>query len=260
MRNTFRSRLLRILLIILLVLGAYQVSSAQAKHLAPNLRTGRQSGPPDVLEDCCFQKLLSNEHVRVLRLRMTPHQSTAVDRRLRDYLIIPLDYAQMQTVGPSGNSFDFEMRAGQMQVIKGGWPHRTLNTGDTALDVLEFEITGGIKPEQAVCGLAGKECADGAFGKDQGGTYESATLFETPTLKLRKIELGPGGTLPEHHHRGGQLLIASSAADLSNDMGAGGTSTVHLNPGEVQWLVAGMEHSIHNTSKDAAKFYELELR
>jgi mannose-6-phosphate isomerase-like protein (cupin superfamily) len=244
----------------LLVLGIGGRSIAQEKHLAPNMRVPRQAGPPDVLDDCCFQKLLSNEHVRVLRLRMTPHQSTTVNRRMRDYLILPLDYASMQTIGPSGKSFDFEMRAGQMQIIKGGWPHRTLNTGDTALDVLEFEIAGGIKPEQAVCGLSGKQCADGAFGKDKGGTYECATLFETPTVKFRKIELGPGGTLPEHHHRGGQLLIASTSADLSNDTGAGGVVAVHLNPGEVQWLAPGMEHSIHNTSKDVAKFYELELK
>lgn len=191
---------------------------------------------------------------------MTPHQSTAVDRRPHDYVILPLDYAQMQTVGPSGNSFDFEMRAGQMQIIKGGWPHRTLNTGDTALDVLELEIAGGIKPEQAVCGLSGKECADRAFGKEEGGTYESATLFETPTVKLRRIALGPGGTLPEHHHRGGELLIACTPADLSNDTGAGGASALRLKPGEVQWFGPGMEHAIHNTSKDVAKFYELEVR
>lgn len=245
----------------LVVLGRNQDLTAQAKHLAPPHATvPRQSGPSDVLDDCCFRKLLSNDRLLVLRLQIAPHQSTAVDRRSHDYLILPLDYAQMQTVGPSGNSFDFEMRVGQMQVIKGGWLHKTINTAETALDVLEFEINGGIKPEQAVCGLSGKDCADGAFGKDSGGTYESATLFETPTVKLRKIDLGPGGTLPEHHHRGGELLIAGSSADLFNDMGAGGASAVHLNAGEVQWFGPGMEHAVRNTSKDTAKFYELEVK
>src|SRR5689334_6681306 len=116
-------------------------TSGQAKHLAsPHATVPRQSGPSGALDSCCFEKLLSNEHVRVLRVKMAPHQSTGVDRRPHDYLIIPLQYADMQTVG-DGGSFDFEMRAGQMQVNKGGWPHRTVNAADSALDVLEFEIT-----------------------------------------------------------------------------------------------------------------------
>jgi quercetin dioxygenase-like cupin family protein len=261
MRNNHLPRVLFAVAFSLIIFARAQHLSAQAKHLAPPHATvPRQSGPSDVLEDACFRKLLSNERVRVLRLQIAPHQSTGLNRRPHDYLILPLDYAQMQTVGPSGNSFDFEMRAGQMQVIKGGWPHKTINSAETGLDVLEFEINGGIKPEQAICGLAGKDCADGAFGKDSGGTYESATLFETSTVKLRKIDLGPGGTLPEHHHRGGELLIAASSADLSNDTGAGGASAVHLNAGEVQWFGPGMEHAIRNTSKDRAKFYELEVK
>ena len=234
-------------------------SSPQTRHLAPPRSTApRQGGPTDVLSDGCFHKLFSNEHVRVLRVQMTPHQATAVNHRSRDYLIIPLQYADMQTVGEAG-SFDFEMRPGQMQVVKGGWPHRTINAADSALDVLEFEISRGIAAEKALCGLGGKECSDGIFGRDESGTYEAATLFETPTVKLRKIELGPGGSLAEHHHAGGEILLAASATDLTHNTAAG-SSPLHLDPGQVQWLAPGAEHSLHNESKQPARFYELELK
>lgn len=233
---------------------------AQVKHLAPPHNTvPRQNGPYEKLDECCFHRLFSNEHVRVLRLRMTPHQSTEVDRRSYDYLIIPLQYANMQTTGPS-SSFDFEMRAGQMQIIKGGWPHRTVNVAESALDVFEFEITRGISPEKAVCGLGRKACSDSAFGKDESGTYEFATLFETPVVKLRKIELGPGATLAEHRHAGAEILLAATSTDLINNEAPGGATQVHLDPDHVQWFAPGMEHSVHNTSTHAAQFYELEWK
>ena len=103
---------------LLLVLSCVTIAHAQAKHLAPHATVPRQSGPPDVLADSCFHKLFANEYVRALRLQIAPHQSTAIDRRPHDYLIIPLDYVDMETTGQQGNAFDFEMRAGQMQVVQ----------------------------------------------------------------------------------------------------------------------------------------------
>jgi hypothetical protein len=261
MRKTRRRpRLLNHFEICTALLLLTTLSFSQAKHLAPHATEPRQSGHPDALDDSCFQKLLSNQQVRVLRLKIAPHQSTAIDRRLHDYVVLPLDYAYMETVGQPGNAFEFELRLGQMQVIKGGWPHRTTNKADSALDVLEFEIAHGIKPEQAVCGLSGKNCSDGVFGKDENGSYEVATIFETPTVKLRKVALGPGGSLAEHHHVGGDLLIAFTPFDVVNDTGAGGTSTIHLDSGQVRWLAPGTEHSLRNLSKDSANFFELEVK
>jgi quercetin dioxygenase-like cupin family protein len=233
------------------------ISAPQTKPLAPpRVSVPRSSG--DHLDECCFHEVFSNEQVRVLRLQMSPHQSTGVNRRSHDYLILPLQYAYMKTVGDA-NSFDFELRIGQMQVIKGGWPHRTINAADSALDVLEFEVTRGIHPEKAICGIGGKNCSDGTFGKE-GGTYEAATIFETPTVRLRKIELGPGGTLAEHQHAGGEILLAVTAVQLANETGPGRSAPLHLDRGQVQWFTAGLEHSLHNESKQTAQFYELELK
>ncbi len=250
----------RVVAFLVLALLGISFAHGQVKHLAPHATVAGQGGPPDVLADCCFQKLFANGYVRALRLQIAPHQSTSIDRRPHDYLIIPLDYVDMETVGSPENAFEFEMRAGQMQVVKGGWPHRTTNKADSVLDVLEFEVTNGIKPEQAICGLSGKNCTDDDFGKDEHGTYEVATIFETPNVKLRKVELGPGGVLAEHHHAGGDLLIASLAGDLTNDTGAGRVSLIHLDAGQVQWLAPGTEHALRNQSKQPVKFFELELK
>jgi mannose-6-phosphate isomerase-like protein (cupin superfamily) len=257
MRNTRHVPRKTIAASLLLIIST--VCLAQTKHLAPHATVPRQTAPPEALDDCCFRKLFANEHVRVLRLQIAPHQSTSINRRAHDYLILPLEYAYMETAGQQGNTFEFEMRLGQMQVIKGGWPHRTTNKANTPLDVLEFEITRGIKPDSAICGLSGKDCADGAFGKDENGTYEVATIFETPTVRLKKVELGPGGSLAGHHHVGGDLLIASTSFDLLNDTG-GATSTIHLDSGQVQWLAPGAEHTLRNQSKETAKFFELEVK
>jgi hypothetical protein len=75
--------------------------------------------------------------------------------------------------------------------MKGGWSHRLTNVGDTAAKLLQVEVRTEIRPEHALCGLAARPCNDGQFGKTQAGTYATSTLFETPKVKLTKIELGP---------------------------------------------------------------------
>jgi quercetin dioxygenase-like cupin family protein len=226
----------------------------QELHLRrPSSRTG---SPVDPAADPCFHRLIANDRVRAFRVEITPHQSTAFNRHPYDYLIVSLNGAQLEAAG-STNALKLEMDSGEMQVMKGGWPHRLRNMGDEPSYLLEVEITRGIEPERAACGLGNRTCTDGEFRKTEEGSYTTSTLFETPTVKLRKVSVTPGGSMPRHRHPGGDLIIALNPLKLDDEFGDG---AVQLGAGEVLWLRPGADHGPQNTGAEEARFLELELK
>jgi quercetin dioxygenase-like cupin family protein len=244
---------------LLIVVFCTAGSFGQSRSTRPRSLVAPSASFIDVTEDCCFHKLLSNDRVRVLHLKMSPHQSTAINQHLHDYVILSLGTNRLQASGAAGNDFRLDLEDGEVQIMKGGWPHKVMNLGDATLDLLELEVTRNINPEQALCGLGGKECADGRFGKTDAGTYSYSTLFETPTVKLRRIELGPGGSLSEHTHSGGELIITLSKMEVMNQS-AQQASTIAAAPGEVNWIGSAFAHSLTNNGKDTARFLEFELK
>jgi quercetin dioxygenase-like cupin family protein len=245
--------------VLLAVLSCRVTLLGQARSTRPHSLTLPSAGFIDVTEDCCFHKLFSNERVRVLHLEMAPHQSTSIDRHPHDYVILSLGSNQLQASGAAGNDFRLDLQDGEVQIMKGGWPHKVANLGNAALDVLELEVARNILPERALCGLGGKECADGRFGKTNAGTFSYGTLFETPTVKLRRIELGPGGSLSEHTHSGGELIIALTKMEVINQS-AQQNSTIAVAAGGVSWVGSAFAHSLTNSGKDTARFLEFELK
>src|SRR5438445_10266417 len=79
-----------------------------------------------------------------------------------------------------------QMEDGEMQVIKGGASHRITNLSDSPLQLVEMEGMREIHPERPVCGLGGRACSDGIFGRNEDGSYSQSTLFETDTIKLAR--------------------------------------------------------------------------
>src|SRR5439155_17762752 len=71
-----------------------------------------------------------------------------------------------------------------------------------------MEVMREIHPERPVCGLGGRACSDGIFGRNEDGSYSQSTLFETDTIKLARVQLGPGGLLPEHRHDRCHVLVS----------------------------------------------------
>src|SRR5256885_11731524 len=219
----------------------------------------RRTGPVELGADACFHRLLTNTHVRAFEVEIAPHQATELNHHGHDYLIIALGDNDIAASGP-GNQFSMGMQFGEMQVLKGGWPHRIANKADGPARFLELEIMQDIAPERAICGLGASACTDGKFGKTDEGSYSRSTLFDTEKAKLSRIDLGSGGWLPQHGHKGGQVLIGLSELQLEDSVVGGRTEQVQLKPGAVQYYDGNIVHEVKNLSKEPAKFLELELK
>lgn len=247
----------RILVCIFLLCG---FSAAQVKtnnfHVPP---TNRVSAMPVEMEaDPDFHSELNNKNAKIFDVEIPAHESTGLDIHEHDYVVLSLGKSSFEVAGDS-NSFPMEIGPGEMQVLKGGWPHRLVNKTDAPLHLVEMEVERGIDPEHPRCGLAAAECTDGEFGEDDGG-FTTSTLFETRTIKLNRLDLDAGATLPKHSHVDSHVLIALADMKLSDQETDKDAKTLQLNAGEVVWYEGATEHKLTNLGKENAPIITVEFK
>ena len=238
----------------------FQVSTTQAQipgqHLTvPASRVTTKSGL-----DHCYHKLSGTGQLTAYAVKVPAHGSTLVEPHPQDYLLVAIKKADLSLTGPYGNAFQLHLEEGGMQVVNGGWAHRVSNLGDTDAVLVEIDVQGGILPGHARCGLSAAECSDGRFGKTDQGTYSESTLFETPTVKLSRISLGPGGVLELHRHVGPEILLRLTPAHLASDDGGLNSPHFDLDVGDARSFPSGTAHQIRNAGTDPAQFLEFERK
>jgi quercetin dioxygenase-like cupin family protein len=209
--------------------------------------------------DPCTQEILANSQVRVLRVDVPAGVSTQVGRHDHDFLIVSLGTNQFELAGPV-NSIQFSMADGEVQVITGHWPHRIVNKSQQTAHIVEIEAKKGIAPERAICGLAAKSCTGSRFAFNDQTNYVESPLFDTPLLRLSKLEIQPGSGMPQHRDASDQLLIALNDQQLLNVILDDRTSNIDAHAGDVEWFSGGTVHRLANRGSQPAHFLTLELK
>lgn len=209
--------------------------------------------------DPCVRKLTSAGPLAAYNVAVPPHGSTLVAPHEHDYLLVTLKKSDLTLSGTRGNVLQLHLGTGEMQVVNGGWAHRVENLDDTAALLVEIDVAGGIRPEHANCGLTASECSDARFGSTDEGTYNRSTLFETPTVKLTRISLGPGGVLQQHGHTGPEILVPLAPVHLANENGLK-PAQLDMEVGDVHSFPPGASHQIKNVGAEPAQFLEFERK
>ena len=204
----------------------------------------------------CYRKLTSTDRLTAYNITIPPHGSTAVKQHPYDYLLVSLTQVELQATGGSGTSYPVRLEQEEMQVMKGGWAHRLTNDSDNPARLIEIDVQPNIAPERASCGLAASPCTDGQFGKTKEGSYATSTLFETPKVRLMKIELGTRGVFERHAHTGSEMLIPLTRVHLID----GSQSDIEKDVGEVQAYPTRTTHELKNIGSETARFLELEAK
>jgi len=205
--------------------------------------------------DHCFRSVLENDRVRVFKVEVPSLQSTSVNYHRHDYLVVSLGKSNFEIAG-SGIRYPMQMEVGEMQVIKGGASHRP----DSPLQLVEMEVMREIHPEGPVCGLGGRACSDGIFGRNEDGGYSQSTLFETDTIKLARVQLGPGGLLPEHHHDRCHVLVSLAQTALLDAASNANSRELHLKAGDAAWYSERAVHTLKNLSTQDVQFLTVEFK
>ncbi|MBV8208291.1 MAG: hypothetical protein JO041_16010 [Acidobacteria bacterium] len=226
-----------------------------------------QAPPADTVElsaDPAFRLTFTSDRVQVYRLDLGPQAATQLDRHDRDYLVVSLTSSRLQaTDGTHTNNLALEPEA--LQVMKGGWPHRIANQGDTAAAAVIIIPAAKLDPEHAMCGLAARQCRGGEIG-DELGKYTESILFDTPTAKLTQAEIAPGAQIPPTDYVNPVLIIATTEIhftdrrSLTDSQDEGKELDLQLKPGDTAYIPGGTTEIMKNAGKDDARFVLLTLR
>lgn len=257
------------ILCVLCVLCALSLG-AQKQSSRPKAAPPEQPEAIEITADPAFHQTLSNDRVQVFRLDLAPQAATELDRHDRDYLLLALSSARLQaTDGAHSNNLNVEPEA--MQVMKGGWPHKIVNQGDTPASAVIIIPTAKLDPEHAVCGLAARQCRGGEIG-DELGKYTESILFETPTAKLTQAEVASGAQIPPTEYVNPVLIVATNEISLEDIRSATTNESqqsegaapkpglLHLKAGDTAYLPGGTTDALKNTGKEDARFILLTLR
>jgi len=159
------------------------------------------------------------------------------------------------------HTFSAQMEPGEMQVLRGGYPQRLVNLADTPLQVVILEPAKGIAPDKATCGLSAAECTDGEFGNDdKGNPFTDSTLFETPTVKVSRIDLGASATLPKQNFVTNHVLVALADMKLNDQPTGKDAKEVPLKAGEVFWYEGAVETQLANLGDQSAPIISIEFK
>ncbi len=209
---------------------------------------------PEVLSDPALRLTVRNDHVRVFRVELTPHQSTSLYQHQHDFILLALGPSDMK-LSSNGADQELKMQAGEMQVLTGRWLHQLVNTADAPLHLIQIELLRDIDPQHPLCGLQGAACGDVRFGKTVEGEYTETTLFETGTVKVCRVELGPGGVLSESARERNYVLV--SLTDLALQ---GEGSAIRIQSGEAMMADPDALRQLKNIGQQSARFLLLELK
>lgn len=214
--------------------------------------------PATAVPDKYTQQLFSNSQVRAHRIQLPPGATTFTLRHEHDFLIVSLGTNDFNLVG-AANSIAFSMTDGEVQVVTGNWSNRVLNKSQKPLHIVEIEALHDIAPERAMCGLAAKSCIGSRFAYNETTNYVESPLFETPSLRLSRLQIEPGSGMPQHRDAGDQLMIALNDQQLLNAVEEN-LSTINAHAGDVQWFRGGSTHRLANQGSQAARFLTIELK
>src|SRR5207245_9370173 len=137
---------------------------------------------------------------------------------------------------------------------------RIMNLLDSPLPLVEMAVMLESHPERPVCGLGGRACSDGIFGRNEDGSYSQSTLFETDTIKLARVQLGPGSLLPEHRHDRCHVLVSLAHTALLDSASYARSRELRPNAGDAAWYSEHIAHTVKNLSTQDVQFLTVEFK
>ncbi|HWR16270.1 MAG TPA: hypothetical protein VN577_15685 [Terriglobales bacterium] len=219
----------------------------------------RPAPMPTVTRDSHVRELIANSQLRVYRIELGPGEATAVSPHSHDFLIVSIGDSEFELSG-AVNSIPFTMKDSEVQVIKGRWPHRVVNKASRPLRLVEVDVVRGIAPERASCGLNASPCRESKFAFNDQDKYVTGTLFETPSIKLSKVEIDPQSGMAEHGHTGDHVMIALTDQFVASAVIGGRIEDFDAKAGDAAWQTGGMVHRLINRGGQKALFLTIECK
>jgi quercetin dioxygenase-like cupin family protein len=201
-----------------------------------------QQSPVPVEEEPHHHVLLKNDSVLVMRVTLSPGESTLFHTHSHDRAAIDLTDTTItrQKLGEPESAPE-PTKPGDVSAseLNGPYTHRVHNAGPGAFEVLDVELQ---RPKQA------------------SGPAAAKVEAENPSARVYKWTLAPGATSLMHTHERPYLIISATPLVLKMTDPEGKSFTHEVKAGDVHWVDAKVTHTLANEGTTSGKIVEIELK
>ncbi len=197
---------------------------------APAIAAGAQTIPGAVLAKNEPHHHLAYEDsvIRVLRVRVAPHDTTLLHEHAPDYFWIAL--GSTEVVNAVFGKPDATIKATDLSVhyTPGKFAHVARNPGESNFDNITVELLGAQTNPRNLCeaAVAGHalDCANAAEARPGSNRVRERPAFETDQLRVSVVTLEPGAVLHGRPREGRVRVIALDTTDTGRALriGSGG--------------------------------------
>ena len=202
-----------------------------------------QQSPVPVEEEPHHHVVLRNESVLVMRVTLSPGESTLFHTHSHDRVAIDLTSATItrQKLGDPEIVRE-STKPGDVAAseLNGPYIHQVHNVGPGVFEVLDVELLQ--RPKQP------------------GGTAAPKVEAENPSARVYKWTLAPGATSAMHTHDRPYLIVAATPLTLKMTDPEGKSFTHEVKAGDVHWVDARVTHTLANEGTAAGQIVEIELK
>ncbi len=193
---------------------------------------------------------LENDQVRVLRLKVGPHEKLPMHEHELPAVVVFLTDMHARTTLPDGNTRETQRRAGDVVWSRGGMWHGAENLGDAPYEAVEIELKPPLAAESAGNGAAA--------GTGQTGADYEKVEFENPRVRVLRVRVGPRGKA-SMHDRPERVVVWLTDFHVKVLLPDGRTVTRQRKAGEVAWAPAE-KHAGENLSDQPFELIDVELK
>ena len=202
-----------------------------------------QQSPVPVEEEPHHHVLLKNESVLVMRVTLSPGESTLFHTHSHDRAAIDLTDARIarQKLGdPEGAPEPTKPGDVAVSESNGPYTHRVHKVGRGVFEVLDVELLH--RPKQP------------------GGPAAARVEAENPSARVYKWTLAPGVATPMHAHQHPYLIISATPLVLKMTDPDGKSFTHEVKAGDFHWVDAKVTHTLSNEGSTLGQIVEIELK
>ena len=175
-----------------------------------------------------------NQYVRVYDVKVQAGDTTLYHTHSNDYLYVTIGKAALRAQVLGSEAVDLFLKDGETRYTSGPITHRVTNVTTGLFRNITIEVLKTV----------------GSNAWDPVSIPGHTPVFENDKVRVERLVIDPGQSIPLHTHSHSGLGVAVSAADIViQSPPSQKPQKVHFKPGDFQWHDGPQTHSLENVGK-----------
>ena len=215
----------------------------------PGITSSQSSSPQSPVEisgEPRHHPKFENEFVRIWDVTVPAGDATLWHAHRNDNVVVTLGDASLRIENATAPPAESQWKFGQVRFAKATYVHRAMNIGTTPFHNLTIELL---------------KSPPGSPAPPATGPAPRQPILENDRVRVYRVSLAPGESLPMHRHPVAGLAVTLSACEIAiRTEGSKQVQKLKLLEGDVRWRAGAVTHSIQNTGKTRFEAVDIELK